>query len=151
MTYLPLKYGLKIKELNAINRNREIGLRIKSLREKRRISQAVLGEAIGVSYQQVQKYENGATPLTIERLEQIAAALGIDPADILSKKPSEKVDEKIEGYGYVKGLPASFSKDEMRLLKIFRSVASERLKKTILSQVKSIASVEKEFKSKRTQ
>lgn len=126
-------------------------MRIKSLREKRRISQAVLGEAIGVSYQQVQKYENGATPLTIERLEQIAAALGIDPADILSKKPSEKVGEKIEGYGYVKGLPASFSQDEMRLLKVFRSVASERLKKTILSQVKSIASVEKEFKSKRTQ
>lgn len=126
---------------DAINRNKEIGLRIKLLREKRRISQATLGEDIGVSYQQVQKYENGATPLTIERVEQIATGLEIDPADLLSKAPVEKVSEKIEGY--LKELPGALSHDEIKFLKVFWSIASERLKKSVLSQIKGIAMIEK--------
>lgn len=133
--------------VRAINRNREIGLRIKLFREKRRISQATLGEAIGVSYQQVQKYENGITPLTIERLEEIAAVLGIDPADILSKKHIEKISEKIESY--LKELPGGLSQDEIKFLKVFRSIASERLKKSVLSQVKGIAMIEKGLRKKR--
>jgi transcriptional regulator with XRE-family HTH domain len=126
--------------------HREIGLRIKSFRERRRISQAALGEAIGVSYQQVQKYESGVTPLTIERLEQIATALKFDPADLLSKTPVEKVSERMEGY--LKGLPGGLSQDEVKLLKLFRSISSEGLKKSVFSQVKGIATVEKELKRK---
>lgn len=146
---LPLKCNSKIKGLKAINRNREIGLRIKSFREKRRISQATLGEAIGVSYQQVQKYESGITPVTVERLEQIAKVLGIQPTDILSKTAVEKVREETEDYRYLKTrFSGILSQDEAKLLKLFRSVINERLKKGILSQVKAVAAVEKELKSK---
>lgn len=144
---LPLKCKSKIKGLKAINRNREIGLQIKSFREKRHLSQAALGEAIGVSYQQVQKYESGITPVTVERLEQIAKILGIQPTDILSE--SAEVREEMEDYRYLKTrFPGILSQDEAKLLKLFRSVVNERLKRGILSQVKTVVAVEKELKRK---
>ncbi len=142
----------KNRGTQAINRNKEIGLRVKHLREKRRISQAALGEAIGVSYQQVQKYENGTTPLTVKRLEEIARVLRFDLSDFLSRSPAEKVGEKAEDYEYLKvlkGFPGVLSEDEARLLKTFRSLVNERLKKMILSQTKTIATLTREHIKKK--
>ena len=39
--------------------DREIGQRIRLARKQAKLSQSELGQAIGVTYQQVQKYENG--------------------------------------------------------------------------------------------
>jgi transcriptional regulator with XRE-family HTH domain len=58
-----------------ISKNKEIGRRIKAIREDMEISQTRLGNVIGVSYQQIQKYENGTSTLSVEKLDKIAAAL----------------------------------------------------------------------------
>jgi transcriptional regulator with XRE-family HTH domain len=50
---------------------KEIGRRIKRLRVGRGVSQSALGKAIGVTFQQVQKYENGVNETSIERLFSI--------------------------------------------------------------------------------
>ena len=53
-----------------------IGERIKALRQSRRMSQQTLGAAIGVTFQQVQKYETGGSRIATMRLLAIADALG---------------------------------------------------------------------------
>ena len=58
-----------------------VGARVRMLRERRKMSQTALGEAIGVSFQQVQKYERGANRISASALFQIAKALGVAPAD----------------------------------------------------------------------
>jgi transcriptional regulator with XRE-family HTH domain len=58
-----------------------IGARVRSLREGRRMSQTTLGAAIGVSFQQVQKYERGANRIAASTLFQIARILGVSPSD----------------------------------------------------------------------
>jgi transcriptional regulator with XRE-family HTH domain len=60
-----------------LSRNKDIGRRIKLLREKLRISKERLGELLGVSYQQVQKYEKGVNKVSAERLYRIAQALNV--------------------------------------------------------------------------
>src|SRR3989337_45799 len=55
--------------------NREIGLRIKKVREALEISQMKLAEAVGVSFQQIQKYESGMNKVSIEKLKKISKAL----------------------------------------------------------------------------
>lgn len=55
----------------------EVGLRIRFYRLNARMSQTQLGEQIGVTFQQVQKYENGSNRVGAGRLTQIAAALGV--------------------------------------------------------------------------
>jgi transcriptional regulator with XRE-family HTH domain len=49
-----------------------IGERIRVLRTQQKMSQAELGDALGVSFQQVQKYEKGMNRVGTKRLIQIA-------------------------------------------------------------------------------
>lgn len=52
------------------------------------MSQAELGDRLLVSYQQIQKYERGTTRLTVDRLYQIAAELGISLQSLLIEAES---------------------------------------------------------------
>lgn len=54
-----------------------IGARIKGRRIALKISQTTLAEAIGVRFQQVQKYESGANRVSASRLLMIAETLGV--------------------------------------------------------------------------
>src|ERR1700756_3902172 len=54
-----------------------IGRNIRIHRLGRKMSQTELGDQLGVSFQQVQKYENGTNRVGSGRLYQIAAILGI--------------------------------------------------------------------------
>lgn len=143
------RYNSVIKEeVSIIKGNKEIGLRIKHVREGRKISQSALGEAIGVSYQQVQKYEKGITPITVERLQQIAEALGIAPADFLINKFEEAIKERSARYEPVKlkGEIADMNKDETGLLRAYRAIGSNRLRQNLLTQLKIIAKMGKASK-----
>jgi transcriptional regulator with XRE-family HTH domain len=61
-----------------------IGDRIKALRHLRKMSQTELGEALGVTFQQVQKYEKGVNRVSGSRLVKLAQLLGSTPNEILT-------------------------------------------------------------------
>ncbi len=52
-----------------------IGRRIRAARHEAGLSQTALAEACGITFQQIQKYENGANRCAPGRLDQIAKAL----------------------------------------------------------------------------
>jgi transcriptional regulator with XRE-family HTH domain len=54
-----------------------VGERIRLLRKRRNMSQTDLGKALGVTFQQVQKYENGKNRVGASRLHQVATALNV--------------------------------------------------------------------------
>lgn len=54
-----------------------IGEKIRELRKEQGISQMKLADMVGVSYQQIQKYEKAASSISVERLEQISKAFKI--------------------------------------------------------------------------
>jgi transcriptional regulator with XRE-family HTH domain len=58
----------------------EIGRRIRVQRLAKGMSQTELGEACGITFQQIQKYEKGTNRVGGSRLQQIADALGVKPA-----------------------------------------------------------------------
>lgn len=66
----------------------KIGPRIRARRLELKMSQSLLGELIGVSFQQVQKYEKGDNCISIGALHQVAQALNADMAYFLQDKPS---------------------------------------------------------------
>ena len=59
-----------------------VGARIRMFRVNRGMSQSVLAERIGVTFQQVQKYEKGANRVGASRLSQIASVLGISVGEL---------------------------------------------------------------------
>ena len=61
----------------ADSRDEEVGRRVHSRRLERRLSQTELADAIGVTFQQVQKYEKGRNRIGAGRLERISEKLGV--------------------------------------------------------------------------
>jgi len=59
-----------------------VGQRLRSERLARGMTQTDLGVAIGVTFQQVQKYEKGANRISASMLVRAASAMGIAAADL---------------------------------------------------------------------
>lgn len=56
----------------------QIGRNVRKRRIELGLSQTELAEACGITFQQVQKYENGSNRVSAARLWQFSAALGMD-------------------------------------------------------------------------
>ena len=69
----------------------EVGRRIRMQRINLGMSQTHLADAIGVTFQQVQKYEKGANRVGAGRLSQIASALDIPVASFFLEAPKQRV------------------------------------------------------------
>jgi transcriptional regulator with XRE-family HTH domain len=66
-----------------------LGRRLKSLRVRRGLSQTALGELLGVSFQQIQKYERGANRIRVSQLGRLAEALAVSAAEFLELPRTE--------------------------------------------------------------
>ena len=64
---------------------RSTGNRLRELRSLKGMTQTELGERVGVTFQQVQKYERGTNHMTIWKLVQFAEALGIGVDEFLGR------------------------------------------------------------------
>ena len=73
-----------------------LGARIRTTRIAARMSQTELGATVGISYQQVQKYENGVDRIAASTLQGLAAALGVHPGSFFNGEipvPSGNIPE----------------------------------------------------------
>lgn len=60
-----------------------IGARLRQIRMLRQLSQTKLGDALGVSFQQIQKYESGANRVSASALVRLSRALEVSPVHFL--------------------------------------------------------------------
>lgn len=60
-----------------------VGSRVRTARIAAGLSQGALGEQIGLTFQQVQKYENGSNRISASKLVEIADTLGVSAAGFL--------------------------------------------------------------------
>lgn len=69
-------------ELDTITR--QIGDRLRDARKDAGMSQSALGAVMGVSFQQVQKYERGTNRISAARLYQVSRALDLSIGDFFN-------------------------------------------------------------------
>jgi transcriptional regulator with XRE-family HTH domain len=77
-----------------------LGRRLKSLRVRHGLSQTALGKVLGVSFQQIQKFERGAHRIRVSQLWQVADGLGVPVTKLLgvtgnTKEITDMVDTPI--------------------------------------------------------
>jgi transcriptional regulator with XRE-family HTH domain len=113
-----------------------IGDVIRRTRKALRMSQMQLAEKVGISYQQIQKYEKGQSEITLSRLYQICNALGVDPLSLLSPKET-CVAESLSPYR------KSAAQDEIILLNLFRKVKDKKIKEGILMLLKEVTATKR--------
>lgn len=67
------------------NMDKQIGQNLKSIRKARRLTQKALGDLLGVSAQQIQKYENGQNRLAASTLYILCEKLEISFDDVIGQ------------------------------------------------------------------
>src|SRR5580704_8768521 len=68
--------------------DKHVGARVRMRRMSLGLSQVELGEAIDLTFQQIQKYENATNRISASRLQQLALALHVSPAWFFEGGPS---------------------------------------------------------------
>lgn len=82
---LPLGCGKTlIMEKAMIDIDKELGIRLKTLRKQAKLSQVQLAQALCITFQQIQKYEKGVNRITCSRLFMICKVLGCSPQDFFT-------------------------------------------------------------------
>ncbi|KRQ99314.1 helix-turn-helix domain-containing protein [Bradyrhizobium valentinum] len=75
-----------------------IGERIRTRRLEKHISQSELGDMLGVSFQQVQKYEKGVNRVGSSRLMELAKALDIEVSYFLDERKRPPAERPVAAF-----------------------------------------------------
>lgn len=114
-----------------------VGRRLRLRRTILAMKQEELADAVGVTYQQIQKYERGDTRLTVGRLFDIGLVLGV---------PIEWFLDGLHDDGPVHGgLSAMLAdRDAAELVRIFSNVKNPKVRRQFLDLAKVLANVSEE-------
>jgi len=123
----------KMKQRSAGKSDIELGKRIRLRRVEQRVSQAELGEQLGVSFQQVQKYEKGVNRVGAARLQQIATALDVPVTFFYDG------DNKAREVESLLFLDSAFS---LRLLRAYSRIKDQGVQRQLVTLMESIAAAE---------
>lgn len=118
-----------------------IGVRVRIARRARNMSQSDLGKVLGVTFQQVQKYENGTNRFSAGQLSAIASALQMPIAyfyEDIAPPPSDAVPDFKETYNAFLLDPAGY-----RMARAF-NLLPERVRRATVEIVESVARIEPE-------
>lgn len=126
--------------------NKKIGEKIRQLRKGWGLSQSELAEKIGVSFQQVQKYEKGSSAVSVARLQQISEVLDVDITAFFKQgetppKVSDFAIEYTSGKELCKTFPP-LAKEEITLIKLFRKTKNKKIREGIIKQLQGVIELE---------
>ena len=115
-----------------------VGARIRLRRKMLRMSQSDLARQIGVTFQQVQKYEKGANRIGTSRLLQICSVLKIGPAWLFQGVAGNA--PRTEAARHIEEAIVAFERDSTspRLMLLWGTLSPE-LKKSFLKLISLIA------------
>ena len=81
-----------------------VGMAVRNARKQRGMSQETLAKHIGLTFQQVQKYERGTNRISCSVLFRIGKALEISPASLLPEQDSAPVSQVATSLTRLRGL-----------------------------------------------
>ena len=103
----------------------------------RGLSQTKLGEEVGVTFQQVQKYEKGVNRVGASRLQQIATVLKVAPDFFFHGASAKAVAGISKETTLIQGFASS--REGIALSKAFTEISDQKMRRSIVSLVEQIA------------
>jgi transcriptional regulator with XRE-family HTH domain len=118
-----------------------VGARVRLRRMLVGMSQEKLGEQLGLTFQQVQKYEKGVNRIGAGRLHELGQVLGVPVQFFYEQAPGGTVEAGFAEKG-ADGYVVDFlsSREGLELNKAFVRITDPRVRRTVLDLVRSLAS-----------
>lgn len=119
-----------------------VGGRVRLRRTMQGMSQEKLGQALGISFQQIQKYEKGTNRIGASRMHQIASVLDVPVSFFFEDAPGPG-DRGNEGFGETEAtsfvLDFASSRDGIELNRAFVRITNSALRKQVIEMVRTLA------------
>lgn len=132
--------------------DRHVGSRVRMRRVLLGMSQEKLGEALNLTFQQVQKYEKGTNRIGASRLQQIARTLDVPPAFFFEGAPAFEAmapgDDRLRIGGVREDTSSAYISDflstaeGLHLNMAFTRIQDPKVRKRIVELVASLAGEE---------
>lgn len=120
-----------------------VGQRLRQRRTIAGISQEKLADMVGVTFQQIQKYENGANRISASRLFQFSTLLEV-PVDFFFDDSAKlsvvgMSDNKQDGFEGLQSSDVMQEKETLELVRVYYSIKNPKVRKDFLKLLKSMA------------
>jgi transcriptional regulator with XRE-family HTH domain len=124
--------------------DKHVGSKLRARRTKLGMSQTTLADALGLTFQQVQKYEKGSNRIGAGRLQHIAQILKIPVQSFFEGLPHEPGQRRVpidaSSVQYVSDYLAT--SDGLQLTKAFMQIPNAKLRRSIVNLVEQLAGSE---------
>jgi len=121
-----------------------VGTRMRQRRALLGMSQTNLGEAVGLTFQQIQKYERGSNRMGSSRLYEFAKVLDVPVAYFFDEMPAKALSRRMH-----KGIAATdtlaeqekdplIKRETLELVRSYYKVREGRVRKRIFEMVKAV-------------
>jgi transcriptional regulator with XRE-family HTH domain len=118
-----------------------VGSRVRLRRMMLGMSQEKLGEQLGITFQQIQKYENGTNRVGASRLQHIARVLQVPVSFFFEDAPGGSPNNE----GFAEASPGSFlvdflsTSDGLQLNRAFVRIEDAKVRRKIVDLVRALA------------
>jgi len=126
-----------VRARRADNRDAEVGRRVRSRRLECRLSQTELADRIGVTFQQVQKYEKGVNRIGAGRLQRIAEALEVPISFFFGPQGGGPARETGSGSESIFGFMQTSG--SVRIVKAFHKIKSRKARQLLVEMAEELA------------
>jgi transcriptional regulator with XRE-family HTH domain len=127
-----------------------VGARFRQRRSLLGMSQSKVGEAVGLTFQQIQKYERGANRMGSSRLYEFAKVLDVPVSYFFDEMPAGTLSSRTrKGYGEA-ATPFADEKDPLikretlELVRAYYKIREGRVRKRIFEMVKAVGAASHE-------
>ncbi len=124
--------------------DKHVGSRVRMRRIMLGMSQEKLGEALGLTFQQVQKYEKGTNRIGASRIQQIAEILQVPVSFLFDGGPAGTagVEGLAEGTSQPYVPDSAGTSESLALARAFLRITDPKIRSSIVDLVEQIASRE---------
>ena len=126
---------------NPLPTDKHVGSRVRMRRLMVSMSQEKLADQLGITFQQVQKYEKGTNRISASRLQQLCNILEVPVSFFFEQAPQSAVS----GHRHPATLSLAnvdqflASSDGLALVKAFMQIGDAALRRSVVSLVQSLA------------
>lgn len=121
-----------------------VGKKLRLRRTVLGLSQDELGKAVGITFQQVQKYERGLNRIGSSRLYEFAIILGVQVSYFFENIDENSVNVTPTSEPNIAGLSSenADNKEVLSLVRSYYAINNLKIRKKLLSLIKSLGNVE---------
>lgn len=118
-----------------------VGGRVKLQRRLKKVSQTQLADHLGITFQQIQKYERGANRISASRLMMISDYFGVNPGFFFEAVADQGSSGLVSAPNLETNAVTEFisSKEGLALNRAFINIKSPRLRQQIVALAKAAA------------